>query len=141
MRINTAIPGPNKPQNARLGRSSSGCHAGGRGFESRRSRPCHPARARGVLLPGLRSLGTLLLAYPGLADSTERAGATPQRPSREPLRAYVVMRTVHALQRLAFRPMSSPDVSTRGGSGPLVPRIHPWAMTSREGVGLYRHEP
>jgi hypothetical protein len=75
-----------------------------------------------------------------MADSTERVGATPQRPSREPLRAYAVMRTVHALESLAFRPMPAPDVSTRGGTGPLVPRIHRWAMNSREGVGLYRHE-
>jgi hypothetical protein len=35
---------------------------------------------------------------------------------------------------------ASLNVSTRGGSGPVVSRIHRWAMSSREGGGLYRHE-
>ena len=56
------------------------CHAGGRGFESRRSRPCHPARARSVLLAGLRSLGTLLLAYSGQYSAEELVREMTERP-------------------------------------------------------------
>ena len=51
-----------------------------------------------------------------------------------------VMRTVHALGRLAFRPMSALTSQRDAAAVHLFPRIHRWAMTSREGVGLDPHE-
>jgi DNA-binding IclR family transcriptional regulator len=47
-------------------------------------------------------------------DDTTDASAVPprrRRPARQPLRAYAAMRTVHALERLAFRPMSAPELA------------------------------
>ena len=61
-----------------------------------------------------------------VADSTERVGATPQRPSREPLRAYAVMRTVHALESLAFRPMSALTCQREAGRVHLFPESTDW---------------
>ncbi len=47
-----------------------------------------------------------------MAAREETSGVPPRRrrPSREPVGAYQAMRTVHALERLAFRPLSAPEL-------------------------------
>jgi IclR family acetate operon transcriptional repressor len=46
-------------------------------------------------------------------EQHERSGVPPrrQRPIRDPVGAYQALRTVHALERLAFRPMSVPELA------------------------------
>ena len=55
-----------------------------------------------------------------MADTNDRPGVPPRRrrPSREPLRAYAAMRTMRALERLAFSPLSAPELA-------LALQIHP----------------
>jgi DNA-binding IclR family transcriptional regulator len=49
-----------------------------------------------------------------MANAHDRPGVPPRRrrPSREPLRAYAAMRTVQALERLAFSPLSAVELAT-----------------------------
>jgi IclR family acetate operon transcriptional repressor len=49
-----------------------------------------------------------------MANAHDRPGVPPRRRrrSREPLRAYAAMRTVQALERLAFSPLSAPELAT-----------------------------
>ena len=49
-----------------------------------------------------------------MANAHDRPGVPPhrRRPSREPLRAYAAMRTLQALERLAFSPLSAPELAT-----------------------------
>jgi Fe2+ or Zn2+ uptake regulation protein len=98
------------------------CHAGGRGFESRRSRPCHPARARGVLLAGPRSLGTLLLAYSVQYSAEELVREMTERPDEFAERDAVL----NALRDLA-----------RAG---LVHRHGPFAFATRAAVRYHELE-
>ena len=55
-----------------------------------------------------------------MADANDRPGVPPRRcrPSREPPRAYAAMRTVRALERLAFSPLSAPELA-------VALQIHP----------------
>jgi DNA-binding IclR family transcriptional regulator len=55
-----------------------------------------------------------------MANAHDRPGVPPRRrrPSREPLRAYAAMRTVQALERLAFSPLSAVELAT-------AQQIHP----------------
>ena len=55
-----------------------------------------------------------------MANAPDRPGVPPRRrrPSREPLRAYAAMRTVQALERLAFSPLSAAELA-------LALQIHP----------------
>ena len=48
-----------------------------------------------------------------MSDPNDGGGETPRRrrPVSEPVGAYTVMRTVHALERLAFRPLSAPELA------------------------------
>jgi DNA-binding IclR family transcriptional regulator len=48
-----------------------------------------------------------------MTDPHTGAGETPRRrrPVGEPVGAYQAMRTVHALERLAFRPLSAPELA------------------------------
>lgn len=49
-----------------------------------------------------------------MTDANDRPGVPPRRrrSSREPLGAYAAMRTVQALERLAFSPVSAPELAT-----------------------------
>jgi hypothetical protein len=176
MRINTAIPGPNEPQNARLGRSRSGCHAGGRGFESRRSRSLHIAafERKRAAKAGLGRTATTCLSSTqtcskrcwrrwrrgsGSGSSCQKSekSSKTRRALVQATSSLISMRGVMSgcesgrsrhryfarVRVFCFlgcevwgRAAGLPGVSTRGGSGPLVPRIQRWAMSSREGVGL-----
>ncbi len=48
-----------------------------------------------------------------MSDPNDGGGEPPRRrrPVSEPVGAYSVMRTVHALERLAFRPLSAPELA------------------------------
>ena len=114
MRSNTTIPGPSEPQEARLG--NSGCHAGGRGFESRRSR-----------------------STKALHDRAARRSGTARIIGRDPTRARLprqhVFRTDQRCPALAVVDRALGGTWRRGGGGSpttcAVPsrRAAPWSRS------------